>query len=95
MNISNSYLQCETSKLQYEEIFSIKYPKIQFSKEESVSDVILNISRENQKSAGVDIVTLKDAADMVNNLNSALQSNPAQALLCQGNISKDAVKTLI
>ena len=95
MNISTSYLQGETAKLQFEDVYSVKYPKIQYADEKSVSDVILNISRENQKSAKSEAITLKDTADMINNLNNALQNNPDQAILCQGNISAIAASSLI
>jgi len=95
INISTSYLQGETAKLQFEDIYSVKYPKIQYTDEKSVSDVILNISRENQKSAKSDAVILKDTADMINNLSNAFQNNPDQAILCQGNISAVAASALI
>jgi len=93
MQISNAYLQAETSLISYEHK---SYMKFDASKENELftnlsDDIILSIAEENLKSASVSVGSFQDAVSSLSSTVAGMFSNPASALLAQGNLSEDVV----
>jgi len=95
VSISASYLQGKTSQLAFEKEFVPNEAENKVAVENSVSDVILSISRENLKSSAADVSNLSSFANLLKDVKVSLASNPEKALGIQGNISTEAVISLI
>jgi hypothetical protein len=97
MRIAESYIKCETWRLGFEKDNPAddKNQKSKQINNEKQDDVYLSISRENQKSASVNLSDLKESASLLNDVKISLENDPDSALQTQGNISYDTVSKLI
>jgi len=93
MKITQDYLSAATVNLSYEKKNIPE--KSENNSSNSAKDIILSISRENMKSAKVNISNLTASAELVNGVTDSLKNNPENALLLQGNISSDRVTNLV
>ena len=95
MKIDNSYLRAQTALLKYEEESVPKLQNLSDFKKAVEQDVILSITRENNLSASVSLESFNDAIAAMNQVASAVTSNPQAASSVHINISADTVANLI